>query len=52
MVLLKKNDIPFSRIESMKSLFEQEEIKDLNMTDTVGDCSFVKFPITFSEMES
>lgn len=35
-VELKKNDIPFSQIESMKSLFDSPEIQDLNLTDKIG----------------
>ncbi len=51
-VELKKNDIPFSQIESMKSLFDSPEIQSLKMTDSVGLCNYVKFPLTFSEIES
>jgi len=36
----------------MKTLFDSPEIQSLNMTDSVGQCNFVKFPVTFSEFES
>lgn len=44
------NGVPFSEIESMKSLFEKEETQEMQLVGDTGNCKYVKFPLKFSKI--
>ena len=37
--------VPFSEIESMKTLFDQEQIQQMGLVSDTGKCKYVRFPV-------
>ena len=52
--MLDKSDIPYSEINNLRSLFEDEKVKTLDMTTKIHsekygqDLEYVKFPVSLS----
>ena len=49
---LKSEGVPYSEIESMKSLFEKEETKQMDLVGQTQNHSYVKFPLHFSQLDT